>query len=85
MIDLSAPTTICTPRPVPAIGPIAAIVAVSPITIISIGTVGIAVVAIRTVIAIIAVPVAAVISTAIYTPIMSAVDAIVGLRLVHRQ
>ena len=82
MIDLSAPTTICTPRPVPAIGPIAAIVAVSPITIISIGTVGIAVVAIRTVIAVIA---AAVISTAIYTPIMSAVDAIVGLRLLHRQ
>jgi len=59
------------------------------------GTVGIAVVAVRTidmavipigtVIAVIAVPVAAVISTAIYTPIMSAVDAIVGLSLVHRQ
>jgi hypothetical protein len=43
---------------------------------------GIAIVAIRTVIAIIA---AAVISTAIYTPIMSAIDAIVGLRLLHRQ
>jgi hypothetical protein len=92
----SAPATICTPRPIPAIGPIATIVAVSPIAIISVGTIAIAVVAIRTMgiaiipigtidMAVVAVPVA-VIPTAIYTPIMSAVDAsIVGLRLVHRQ
>jgi hypothetical protein len=43
------------------------------VAIIPIGTMGIAVVP------------AAIISTAIYTPIMSAVDAIVGLRLFHRQ
>jgi len=61
------------------------IIAVPPIAIIPIGTMRIAIIPIGTVIAVIAVPVAAVISTAIYTPIMSAVDAIVGLRLVHRQ
>jgi hypothetical protein len=57
------------------------IVAVPPIAIITIGT-SIAVVSIRMGIAVVP---AAVISTAIYTPIMSAVDAIVGLRLLHRQ
>jgi hypothetical protein len=61
------------------------IIAVPPIAIIPIGTMRIAIIPIGTVIAVIAVSVAAVISTAIYTPIMSAVDAIVGLRLVHRQ
>jgi len=55
------------------------------IAVVAVGTIDMAVIPIGTVIAVIAVPVAAVISTAIYTPIMSAVDAIVGLRLVHRQ
>ena len=60
-----------------SIVPVIAIVAIwaMRIAIIPIGTMGIAVVAVS----------AAVISTAIYAPIMSAVDAIVGLRLVHRQ
>ena len=43
----------------------------------------IAIIPIGTVIAVVAVPVAAVIMSAIYTPMMSAGDAIVGLRLVH--
>jgi hypothetical protein len=55
------------------------------IAVVAVGTIDMAVIPIGTVIAVIAVPVATVISTAIYTPIMSAVDAIVGLRLVHRQ
>ena len=49
----------------------------------------IAIIPIGTVIAVVAVPVAAVIAavimSAIYTPMMSAGDAIVGLRLVHGQ
>jgi hypothetical protein len=67
------------------------IVTVPPIPIIPIRTMGIAVVTIWAIVpivpiamAVVAVP-AAIISTAIYTPIMSAVDAIVGLRLFHRQ
>ena len=56
----------------------------TPITIIPVGTV-IAIIPIGTVIPVVAVPVA-VIMSAIYTPIMPAVDAaIVGLRLVHGQ
>jgi hypothetical protein len=60
------------------------IIAVPPIAIITIGTIDMAVIPIGAVVAVVAVS-AAVISTAIYAPIMSAVDAIVGLRLVHRQ
>jgi hypothetical protein len=55
------------------------------IAVVAIRAIAIAIIPIGTVIAVIAVSVAAVISTAIHTPIMSAVDAIVGLRLVHRQ
>ena len=57
----------------------------TPIAIIPIRAIAIAIIPIGTMgIAVVAVPVA-VISTAIYTPIMSAGDAIVGLRLVYGQ